>query len=174
MQTAQSTQALSLYTVFIPPSRLLNKSLLTQVKCDRRQPSCGWCSRNGVLCEYKERKKPGLRAGYGRELEQRLNRLEEILRSHSQILHQSMSNFPQQNNNPPGAVNSSSQGLLPSDQGTPQEKGPTMFHDNEPLRTPQAETALFLQKPALQTTKNVSQCADLLFPGIVCYKSSNS
>jgi hypothetical protein len=43
-----------------------------KVKCDRAQPSCGWCSRNGQLCEYKERKKPGLRAGYGKELEQRL------------------------------------------------------------------------------------------------------
>lgn len=41
---------------------------------DRVQPSCGWCTRNGQLCEYKERKKPGLRAGYGKELEQRLGR----------------------------------------------------------------------------------------------------
>lgn len=41
---------------------------------DRNQPSCGWCTRNGQLCEYKERKKPGLRAGYGKELEQRLGR----------------------------------------------------------------------------------------------------
>src|SRR5277367_214601 len=32
-----------------------------QVKCDRGQPACGWCSRNGAVCEYKERKKPGLR-----------------------------------------------------------------------------------------------------------------
>lgn len=41
---------------------------------DRVQPSCGWCTRNGQLCEYKERKKPGLRAGYGKELEQRLGK----------------------------------------------------------------------------------------------------
>lgn len=39
---------------------------------DRTQPSCGWCTRNAQVCEYKERKKPGLRAGYGKELEQRL------------------------------------------------------------------------------------------------------
>lgn len=39
---------------------------------DRGQPTCGWCTRNGQTCEYKERKKPGLRAGYGRELEARL------------------------------------------------------------------------------------------------------
>lgn len=43
-----------------------------KVKCDRGQPTCGWCLRNNQVCEYKERKKPGLRAGYGRELEARL------------------------------------------------------------------------------------------------------
>lgn len=32
-----------------------------KVKCDRGQPSCGWCLRNGQTCEYKERRKPGLR-----------------------------------------------------------------------------------------------------------------
>ena len=50
-----------------------------QVKCDRQQPACGWCTRNDHLCEYKEREKPGLRAGYGRELESRLDRLETLL-----------------------------------------------------------------------------------------------
>src|ERR1700761_262324 len=50
-----------------------------QVKCDRQQPACGWCTRNDHPCEYKERKKPGLRAGYGRELESRLDRLETLL-----------------------------------------------------------------------------------------------
>lgn len=37
-----------------------------KVKCDRGHPTCGWCARNGQHCEYRERKKPGLRAGYGR------------------------------------------------------------------------------------------------------------
>ncbi|KAK8187587.1 fungal-specific transcription factor domain-containing protein [Phyllosticta capitalensis] len=50
-----------------------------KVKCDRGQPSCGWCARNSQPCEYKERKKPGLRAGYGRELEARLDRLEDMI-----------------------------------------------------------------------------------------------
>ncbi|KIW18354.1 hypothetical protein PV08_02642 [Exophiala spinifera] len=50
-----------------------------KVKCDRIQPACGWCTRNDHPCEYKERKKPGLRAGYGRELEGRLDRLEYLL-----------------------------------------------------------------------------------------------
>lgn len=57
-----------------------------KVKCDRAQPSCGWCARNGQLCEYKERKKPGLRAGYGKELEQRLNRLEEIIQAQGRLI----------------------------------------------------------------------------------------
>ncbi|KAF9886044.1 hypothetical protein FE257_012100 [Aspergillus nanangensis] len=57
-----------------------------KVKCDRIQPSCGWCTRNGQLCEYKERKKPGLRAGYGKELEQRLDRLEEIIQSQARLI----------------------------------------------------------------------------------------
>ncbi|OCT44339.1 hypothetical protein CLCR_05445 [Cladophialophora carrionii] len=50
-----------------------------KVKCDRQQPACGWCTRNDHPCEYRERKKPGLRAGYGRELEGRLDRLEALL-----------------------------------------------------------------------------------------------
>ncbi|KAH7350946.1 fungal-specific transcription factor domain-containing protein [Rhexocercosporidium sp. MPI-PUGE-AT-0058] len=103
-----------------------------KVKCDRGQPSCGWCTRNGAICEYKERKKPGLRAGYGRELEQRLDRLEEIIRSHSQILETSFTNHSNS---------------LPSDHDTPQSIG---FRSNDGHRNhvPHAETALFLQKPS--------------------------
>ncbi|KAL3445692.1 fungal-specific transcription factor domain-containing protein [Aspergillus insuetus] len=57
-----------------------------KVKCDRTQPSCGWCTRNGQICEYKERKKPGLRAGYGKELEQRLDRLEEVIQAQARLI----------------------------------------------------------------------------------------
>ncbi|KAL6898127.1 fungal-specific transcription factor domain-containing protein [Trichoderma evansii] len=64
-----------------------------KVKCDRGQPSCGWCKRHGQKCEYKERKPPGLRAGFGRflenrsrEMELRLDKMEEILRKHSELL----------------------------------------------------------------------------------------
>ncbi|KAJ3554668.1 hypothetical protein NPX13_g10554 [Xylaria arbuscula] len=117
-----------------------------KVKCDRGQPSCGWCRRNSVSCEYRERKKPGLRAGYGRELEQRLDRLEEILRSHSEILNTTfMGSSPTHHGIPPPSVRNSNPSI-PSDHGTPRE--PTaLFRPNEPLRTPQAETALFIQKP---------------------------
>ncbi|KAI8623104.1 fungal-specific transcription factor domain-containing protein [Xylariaceae sp. FL1651] len=116
-----------------------------KVKCDRGQPACGWCRRNSVLCEYRERKKPGLRAGYGRELEQRLDKLEEILRSHSEILHSSFVGSPAHQGAPPSVRNSNPS--LSSDHGTPRE--PTsLFRPAEHIRTPQAETALFLQKPA--------------------------
>ncbi|KAJ5902292.1 hypothetical protein N7495_002820 [Penicillium taxi] len=57
-----------------------------KVKCDRVQPSCGWCTRNGQLCEYRERKKPGLRAGYGKELEHRLDRLEQVIQTQARII----------------------------------------------------------------------------------------
>ncbi|KAJ5147544.1 hypothetical protein N7526_000896 [Penicillium atrosanguineum] len=61
-----------------------------KVKCDRVQPSCGWCNRNNQICEYKERKKPGLRAGYGKELEQRLDRLEDIIQSQARLIEMHM------------------------------------------------------------------------------------
>lgn len=57
-----------------------------KVKCDRGHPQCGWCVRNGQICEYKERRKPGLRAGYGRALEARLDKLEGVLETHQHIL----------------------------------------------------------------------------------------
>ncbi|TPX16545.1 uncharacterized protein E0L32_003839 [Thyridium curvatum] len=126
-----------------------------KVKCDRGQPSCGWCSRNGALCEYKERKKPGLRAGYGRELEQRLDKLEAILRAHSEILQSTLEatqSGPSTFSHPTLATASSVRGSntsLPSDHGTPREVPPSMFpRAADPIRTPQAETALFLQKPS--------------------------
>lgn len=64
MQAAQGqVRYVSWYSVLV---------LVSDWRLDRAQPSCGWCTRNGQVCEYKERKKPGLRAGYGKELEQRL------------------------------------------------------------------------------------------------------
>lgn len=125
---------------------------LFQVKCDRGQPSCGWCSRNGATCEYRERRKPGLRAGYGRELEQRLDKLEEILRSHSEIIQASIAS----NNNSlaggPASLTRSNPSL-PSDNGTPREPS-GFFRGPDNIRTPQAETALFLQKPSSFTPAN--------------------
>ncbi|XXH03256.1 hypothetical protein Hte_009654 [Hypoxylon texense] len=117
-------------------------------------------SRNSVFCEYRERKKPGLRAGYGRELEQRLDKLEEILRSHSEILQSSfISSHPHHNIAP--SVRNSNPGSIPSDNGTPREPAP-LFRPSESIRTPQAETALFLQKPS--TFPAASQHVDFGLP----------
>ncbi|KAH6652508.1 fungal-specific transcription factor domain-containing protein [Truncatella angustata] len=129
-----------------------------KVKCDRGQPSCGWCKRNSVPCEYRERKKPGLRAGYGRELEQRLDKLEEVLRSHSEILqHNFMNNGP---HNVAPSVRTSNPSV-PSDSGTPREHH-SVFRQNDPVRTPRAETALFLQKPS--SFMPVTQSTDFGLP----------
>ena len=57
-----------------------------KVKCDRAEPACGWCARNGRECIYKERQKPGLRVGYGRELEEKINRLEALLHAQGRRL----------------------------------------------------------------------------------------
>ncbi|OCK78288.1 hypothetical protein K432DRAFT_406598 [Lepidopterella palustris CBS 459.81] len=103
-----------------------------KVKCDRGQPSCGWCVKNSHVCEYKERKKPGLRAGYGRELEARLDKLEEII---------------QQQQNQISLLSNSS--LSPS-QPSPHQEGP-IFRSPPIIQTPhipRPETALFLQKPS--------------------------
>ncbi|KAK9319647.1 fungal-specific transcription factor domain-containing protein [Lipomyces orientalis] len=50
-----------------------------KVRCDRVRPACGWCTKNGVLCVYAEKRKPGIKAGFGRDLIERLERLETVV-----------------------------------------------------------------------------------------------
>ncbi|MBE3110082.1 MAG: Zn(II)2Cys6 transcription factor, partial [Acidobacteria bacterium] len=123
------------------------------MKCDRGHPSCGWCTRNGAICEYKERKKPGLRAGYGKELEQRLDRLEEVQRSHSHIIEAYMAarsvNNIQSNNSASTPSVRMSNASLPSDHGTPRDANTTLFRHSDPIRTPhQTDSAIFLAHKA--------------------------
>ena len=119
---------------------------------DRGQPNCGWCVRNSQVCEYKERKKPGLRAGYGRELEARLggilcstfssvlqltrasDRLEEILQLQQSAINHLTSN----------AINA---GIGPSSSSHEQPvfKSPPL---PQTPHVPRPETALFLQRPS--------------------------
>lgn len=101
-----------------------------KVKCDRGQPSCGWCVRNDQICEYRERKKPGLRAGYGRELEARLDKLEGVIQSQQNVLQQLTGNLP----------------------GGQAVGGATSSPANSSQHIPPAETALFMQTPNMYTT----------------------
>ncbi|KAF1955412.1 C6 transcription factor-like protein [Byssothecium circinans] len=101
-----------------------------KVKCDRGHPSCGWCTKNHSTCVYLPRKKPGLRAGYGRELEARLDKLESLLQQQQHQIHQL----------------SAGQLALPA----PQSADRPAFRSPPILQTPhipRPETALFLQKP---------------------------
>ncbi|KND88888.1 putative transcriptional regulatory protein [Tolypocladium ophioglossoides CBS 100239] len=117
------------------------------VKCDRGQPSCSWCTRNGAVCEYKERKRPGLRAGFGKELQERMDRLEAILKSHSDIIQASIISNPQTSLSVASIRNSNPS--LPSDHGTPRDPHHIYTaRPSEPVTTPQADNALYLQKQA--------------------------
>ncbi|KAJ4309552.1 hypothetical protein N0V94_008872 [Neodidymelliopsis sp. IMI 364377] len=101
-----------------------------KVKCDRGHPACGWCLKNHSTCIYLPRKKPGLRAGYGRELESRLDKLESlIVQQQSQINHLS-------------------QNQIAASGPSPQEVA--TFRSPPVIQTPhfpRPETALFIQKP---------------------------
>ncbi|PFH62969.1 hypothetical protein XA68_10720 [Ophiocordyceps unilateralis] len=132
-----------------------------KVKCDRGQPACGWCARNGVVCEYKERKRPGLRAGFGKELQERMDKLEAILRSHAEILQTSPP--PVRSATRAAGFRSRNQSL-PSDQGTPREPS-HMYRPAEPLGTPQADAAgprPSVFTPSSQTTDFGAACVSAI------------
>ncbi|EXJ82686.1 hypothetical protein A1O3_06500 [Capronia epimyces CBS 606.96] len=78
-----------------------------KVKCDRVEPSCGWCARNNRVCIYKERQKPGLRVGYGRELEEKINRLEALLQVMGRRLEDHITEHGDYSQHRPGSVHMS-------------------------------------------------------------------
>ncbi|OAL54190.1 hypothetical protein IQ07DRAFT_629291 [Pyrenochaeta sp. DS3sAY3a] len=101
-----------------------------KVKCDRQTPACGWCLKNHSACIYLPRKKPGLRAGYGRELEARLDKLESIIAQQQ------------------SQINQLSHNQIATSGPSPQEIA--AFRSPPVIQTPHVprpETALFLQKP---------------------------
>ncbi|EXJ90773.1 hypothetical protein A1O1_03877 [Capronia coronata CBS 617.96] len=75
-----------------------------KVKCDRVEPACGWCARNNRVCVYKERQKPGLRVGYGRELEEKILRLEALLQVMGRRLEDHISEHGDYPQHRPGSV----------------------------------------------------------------------
>ncbi|EXJ69302.1 uncharacterized protein A1O5_07338 [Cladophialophora psammophila CBS 110553] len=80
-----------------------------KVKCDRAEPACGWCARNNRACVYKERQKPGLRVGYGRELEEKINRLEALLQVMGRRLEEHIAGHGDFSTHRPGSVRMSHQ-----------------------------------------------------------------
>ncbi|QIW99096.1 hypothetical protein AMS68_004614 [Peltaster fructicola] len=72
------------------------------------ESACETCKQRKVWqCEYRARKKPGLRAGYGRELESRLSQLEGILLSQQNVLQRLANHLPSttpSNDAEPGAT----------------------------------------------------------------------
>ncbi|KAH0833571.1 hypothetical protein AYO21_05249 [Fonsecaea monophora] len=90
--------------------RLLKISVFNQseqarkVKCDRAEPACGWCARNNRTCVYKERQKPGLRVGYGRELEEKIHRLEALLQVMGRRLEEHIAEHGDFSTHRPGSV----------------------------------------------------------------------
>ncbi|KAJ6013347.1 hypothetical protein N7540_007938 [Penicillium herquei] len=126
-----------------------------KVKCDRVQPSCGWCVRNGQLCEYKERKKPGLRAGYGKELEHRLDRLEEIIQAQARLIEmhilQSQPQIPQHG----GSISYSSPSE-PSAVHGPSPRTALYFNDpNSSVALPSRHADVSITSPSDTSAKNM-------------------
>ncbi|KAL4930723.1 putative C6 transcription factor [Aspergillus undulatus] len=124
-----------------------------KVKCDRAQPSCGWCRRNGQVCEYKERKKPGLRAGYGKELEQRLDRLEDIIHAQARLIEAHiLQSQPRLSHDlhQPGSISYSSPSE-PSAAHGPSPRNPLYFQDS--LSVPSAPRP---PEPSITSPTNVS------------------
>jgi len=96
--------------------------------------------RNDHICEYKERKKPGLRAGYGRELEGRLDRLETLLEEQGRQLAAhlaescAITSAPAAN---PAVPRSSGQDITPETQVQgPYESQTVTFGGEQPFQQP--------------------------------------
>ncbi|KAH8432624.1 putative C6 transcription factor [Aspergillus melleus] len=127
-----------------------------KVKCDRAQPSCGWCTRNGQICEYKERKKPGLRAGYGKELEQRLDRLEEVIQTQARLIETHIIHGQPQFNTElaHAAPLSYSSPSEPSAAHGPSPRNPFYFQDTSSVPVPPHQHEASITSPSDMSVKN--------------------
>ncbi|KAF1830296.1 hypothetical protein BDW02DRAFT_507858 [Decorospora gaudefroyi] len=119
-----------------------------KVKCDRASPACSWCMKNHSACVYLPRKKPGLRAGYGRELESRLG---EALHGHGELTHvfaDKLEALLVQQQSQINHLSSAQVAQVATSGPSPQEVN--TFRSPPIIQTPHVprpETALFLQKP---------------------------
>ncbi|KAF2030514.1 C6 transcription factor-like protein [Setomelanomma holmii] len=115
-----------------------------KVKCDRGHPACGWCLKNSSACVYLPRKKPGLRAGYGRELEARLGELHRLVFKYADSQADKLESLIVQQQNQIHQLSSSQVTSGPSPQEVPSFRSPPIL---QTPHIPRPETALFLQKP---------------------------
>jgi Fungal specific transcription factor domain len=118
---------------------------------DRGQPRCGWCTRNDHVCEYRERRKPGLRAGYGRDLERRLDRLEEMVIAHDRLFDKYLPSSP-------GAPQDTA-GFFQEDSLAPRESIPQTSPSQilEQNRLPESPLSHTSQKPQVPHTFSTPQ-----------------
>ncbi|KAK8162656.1 fungal-specific transcription factor domain-containing protein [Phyllosticta citrichinensis] len=104
--------------------------------------SCETCKQRKP-CEYKERKKPGLRAGYGRELEARLDRLEDIIQGQQSTIAQLVDQTTDGSRRAGAGAGAGADGA--------QHDGSLLHHNPSVVQTPHVpkpKTALYLQKPS--------------------------
>lgn len=55
-----------------------------KIKCDRQQPSCGYCRRHLLDCNFSYNRRPGLKPGYGKQIIDRLTELELSMQQYRQ------------------------------------------------------------------------------------------
>ncbi|KIX03907.1 uncharacterized protein Z518_07460 [Rhinocladiella mackenziei CBS 650.93] len=136
-----------------------------KVKCDRVEPACGWCARNNRVCVYKERQKPGLRVGYGRELEEKINRLEALLQVMGRRLEEHIAEHGDFSTHRPGSVQIVSRPAAYSTypQNDPRPSNASMFSQDTPVsdnRWPVANAYERMQYPRAQDAMSIRSVVD--------------
>ncbi|THC99299.1 hypothetical protein EYZ11_001205 [Aspergillus tanneri] len=115
--------------------------------------------KSNVLCEYKERKKPGLRAGYGKELEQRLDRLEEVIQTQARLIEthiiQSRPHFSPEHHHP--APISYSSPLEPSAMHGPNPRNALYFQEPLSVQLPPRQSEAPIASSSGISVKNTMQ-----------------
>jgi hypothetical protein len=97
------------------------------------------CLKNNQLCEYKERKKPGLRAGYGKELENRMSEQATAIEELRQIIARHEAAIAQISGDRIAFPHASG-----SHSDNPIFRPPSL----PTAHVPRPETALFMQRPS--------------------------
>lgn len=139
-----------------------------KVKCDRAEPTCGWCARHNRECVYRERQKPGFRAAYGRELEQKINRLETMLHhlGHrvDEHIHEHKANRPSESSRPTLPQRNSSQEFDIRHVNTPGSIG-TNFQNASPTDARQSDGQRYQATSYSRTSDAMSVQSVVNLPG---------